>query len=114
MRDSFSLRWESSHTGQAPGYDIPVPLMGEMLFDIKKESGVSEPIRVFFHKQLDLWLDEISKNPDQFGSRMRAAFEVEFRGDTDDWKTVEEMEALKARETIRMRLCEIESINSKR
>lgn len=41
---------------------------------------------------------------------MRAAFEVEFRGDTDDWNTIEEMEALKARETIRMRLSEIANL----
>ena len=110
MSDMFNLRWESTNTGKVDGYDTPVPLIGEMFFEVKKESGIPDKLREFFHQQLDLWLNEISQNPDQFGSRMRAAFEVEFRGDTDDWRTVEETEALKARETIRMRLSEIANL----
>ena len=107
MSQNFNLRWCQTNTEPMPGFESAVPVMGEMLFEISKTKGVDPKLRKFFHDQLDLWINAINKNPDQFGSKLRAAFEVEFRGDTDDWRTVEETQAITAKETIRLRLQEI-------
>ena len=113
MSELYSLRLSVSNTGNAPGYDVPVPLGYEMFYDIIKTKAIPAGLRKEFHDLLEGWLNEVEKNPEQFGSHMSCAFQREFRGDRDDWKTVEEQQADIARETIKFRLSELVKLTNK-
>lgn len=104
--DTYTLRVGLTHTGEAQGHSVPVPLSFEMLLDISK-TGIPKDIRKEFHRLLDHWLDEIQKAPDQHGSEMDAAFTVEYQGDRPDWLSVSARQAANAKNVIRVRLDEV-------
>jgi hypothetical protein len=109
--ETFRLMYECSMTERTKGYgNTPVPIGDKLFFDCKSETGVGNSLRSFFHKALDEWLNSVSTNPDQFGSRMKCGFAIEYRGTDDSWMTIEEEQAVTAKETVRQRLSEIVSI----
>lgn len=110
MSDKYSLRLCVTNTGHSAGYDLPVPLGSEIILDQKKGESFSSSGRKMMHQALDNWITSIHQNPEQYGSHMRAAFELEYRGDSEDWMTMEEKVSITAKETIRMRLAEIMKI----
>ena len=107
MDNAFRLLYRSYCMANVEGHALPVPIADQIFFECPKEIGVGPGLRKFLHDSLDEWLDGITKDPEQSGSRMQCGFSVEYRGDTTDWMTVEEQEAMKAKETIKLRLSEI-------
>lgn len=100
MEGSFLINLEITRTGEVPDCTLPVPLLSEMLFEFQKSKGIDDKTRQSIHKWLDNWLDNICRDNDQFGSRRRCAFELEYRGDSDGWKTNEEVVSINTKKSI--------------
>jgi hypothetical protein len=98
--DFFSLRLEVTRTGLVEDSEFAVPLMTELILDIPKETGIGAKEREYFHRHLDSWLNSMCKDPDQFGSHRKCSFLVEYRGDTEQWETIEETVSKNTRKTI--------------
>lgn len=108
--DKFNVKLTMTHTGHAPGWDLPIPLGWDMLYGISKKE-VPDRTRAEFHEMLDHWLDRVSEAPDQYGSRVPCFFKLEYRGDNDKWRSTDEELAEKTKKLISVRLSQIISID---